>query len=439
MKTIKLMLGLIAVGLIGFIAACGDDDPKVNVGPLNLTSISASGLDLDGEPVTREITATPAVNVPLDAVFTITFSKNVDAATATGANVTLTQGATPVPSIVAANGDEVTLTPNDDLEQGLVYTLTLTSGIKADDGGLFTQVTRTFTTETEFDAPIPQEDNLVVYIDFNGEVADAKSHTILNDEVTFGADRFGVANKAGTFNGTTNYVGVEYGEDMISASTTVSYWMKLPSSADFAAHIGTTAANDVKQFVTWSIGGNAGAFHSFTRFTCCDLGYDLDAMNYRTLHVNSGTAAALAGSDVEMKNEGNPGGNKLIEIDNTDWLEEQTGEWVHIVTTWDATTQKKSFYINGVPSTVYHLAPSAEWDLGDATIDVAAIDSDETNSRNLYLGSGVPYWATITENGIAPFRDETAFAFKGQMDDFRIFSVALTDAEVLALYNAETP
>jgi hypothetical protein len=140
-----------------------------------------------------------------------------------------------------------------------------------------------------------------------------------------------------------------------------------------------------------------------------------------------------------MKNEGQPGGNKVVEINNTNWIEDATGQWVHIVTSWSAATHRKAFYINGVPSTVYEIAPSAEYSLDNATIDVAAIDLDATNSRNLYIGSGVPYWATKTATGITPFRSGIPFAFKGQMDDFRMYSVALTDAEVLALYNAEKP
>lgn len=432
-------MGILSIASVGFFAACSDDDNDPNAGPLNLTSITAVGTDLDGTAVTKDIGATPAVKVPLNAVFTIAFSKEVDAATATSTNVTLTQDGTTVPSTVAAVGSEITVTPNDDLEQGLVYTLTLTSGIKGDDGGIFTQVTRTFTTETEFDAAIPQEDKLVVYIPFNGDVTDELDHTILNAEVTFGADRFGVASKAGTFNGTTNYVGVEYGEDMSNANTTVSYWIKLPASADYSTHIGTTTEGNIKQYVTFAIGGNAGTYHEFNRFTCCELGYDIDVLKYFTNHVNSGTASDIAGSHIEMKNEGNPGGDKIVEIDDVEWLEDKTGTWMHIVTTWDAATHKKSFYINGVPSTVYQITPTAEYSLDAAIIDVATIDADITNSRNLYLGSGVPYWATKTESGIIPTRSEIPFAFKGQMDDFRMFSVALTDAEVLALYNAETP
>jgi Bacterial Ig-like domain len=440
MKTTKLLLGLLFMATLAFVAACGDDDKDVNSGPLNLTEITASGTNLDGTLVTKPLLATPAaVNVALTSVITITFSKDVDAATATSTNIMLTQGANAVPATVSADGADVTVTPTDDLAQDTDYTLTIGSGVKADDGGLFTQVTRTFTTESEFDAPIPQADKLVVYIPFNNDVTDEMDHTILNDEVTFGTDRFGVASKAATFNGTTNYVGVEYGTDMSNASTTVSYWIKLPASADYSAHIGTTGASNIKQYVTFAIGGNNGTFHEWNRFTCCDLGYDIDVLKYYTNHVNSGTASTLAGSNIEMKNEGNPGGDRVVEINNPNWIEDGTGVWMHIVTSWNAATRTKSFYINGVPSTVYTLTPSAEYALDAATIDVAGIDLDATNSRNLYLGSGVPYWATKIEGGITPFRSGIPFAFKGQMDDFRMFSVALTDAEVLALYNAEQP
>jgi hypothetical protein len=219
----------------------------------------------------------------------------------------------------------------------------------------------------------------------------------------------------------------------------VSYWVKLPASAAYATHIGTTLADNIKQYVTFCIGGNNGTYHEWSRFTCCDLGYDIDVLKYFSNHLNSGSASDLAGSHIEMKNEGNPGGQKVVEINNPNWIEDGTGVWMHIVTSWNAAARRKSFYINGVPSTVYELTTSPEYALDDATIDVAGIDLDETNSRNLYLGSGVPYWATKTATGITPFRSEIPFAFKGQMDDFRMYSVALTDAEVLALYNAEKP
>jgi hypothetical protein len=164
-----------------------------------------------------------------------------------------------------------------------------------------------------------------------------------------------------------------------------------------------------------------------------------DFLKYFTNHVNSGSQSSPAGSSIEMKNEGNPGGDRVVEVNNIPWLENNTDKWMHIVTSWNATARRKSCYINGVPSTVYELTANPEYALDAAVIDVTGIDLDPTNSRNLYLGAGVPYWATKTVTGITPFRAGVPHAFKGQMDDFRMYNVALTNAEVLALYNAEKP
>jgi hypothetical protein len=432
------IFGLVGlIGLLTFTKCSDDDDPEA----LKIVSVTSTGTDLTtGNSTTVDLNgATTATNVPPDGVITITFSKALDAATVTSANVTLSDGTDAAATTVAANGNAVTITPTELLTQGTTYTISVSGAVKASDGVTFSADTRTFTTAGTAPPVVPQVDKLVVYLPFNGVVQDELDHTILNDNVTFATDRFGNFESSADFNGTTNYVGIEYGTDMSNASTTVSYWIKLPASEDYADHIGTTGEGNVKQYVTFSIGGNNGTYHEWNRFTCCDLGYDIDVLKYFTNHLNSGTASELAGSHIEMKNEGNPGGDKKVEVNNPNWTEDITGEWAHIVTSWNATARRKSFYINGVPSTVYELTPSAEYALDDAVIDVAGIDVDASNSKNLYLGSGVPYWATKTATGITPFRSDIPFAFKGQMDDFRMFSVALTDAEVLALYNAEKP
>lgn len=438
MKKVKLWSLMLLTGSVLTFSACGDDDE--GAAALEIVSITAIGTDLaTGDAVTLDLnTASSATEIPPTGVLTITFSRALDATTATSSSVTLNNGTDDVAVTVAANGNAVTVTPNEELLRGTIHTLTLTSVISAEDGGIFAEVSRTFTTAGRAPAVIPQEDKQVVYVPFEGEVTEENGHAVLNDNVGFAEDRFGNFEAAGDFNGTTNYVGIEYGADMSNANTTVSYWMKLPSSQDYKDHIGLTSTG-VTQYVTFCIGGNNGTYHEWNRFTCCDLGFDIDVLKYFTNHENSGSATELAGSHIEMKNEGNPGGDKVTEVDNTAWLEEQTGEWVHIATSWDAAGHRKAFYINGVPSTVFELTPSADFSLDAAIIDADGIDADPTNNKNLYLGSGVPFWATIDGNGITPFRSDKAFAFKGQMDDFRMFSVALTDQEVADLYNAEKP
>ncbi len=437
MKHAIKTLSLVAILGLSIFSSCSDDDPSA----LTIVSATSTGTDLvTGSSTTVDLnTATAPTNVPPDGVIKITFSKAVEATTANTTSITLKEGTTNVDIAVVVDGDEVTITPATELARGTLHTLSISGAVKGSDGGILASSSRTFTTAGTAPAVVPQSDKLVVYLPFNGAVADEFEHTILNNEVTLGTDRFGNVESSATFNGTTNYVGIQYAADMSNASTTVSYWIKLPASQAHKDHIGTTTVGNIKQYVTFSIGGNNGTYHEFNRFTCCELGYDIDVLKYVTNHVNSGNASALAADFSEMKNEGTPGGTQVVEVNNLPWLESNTGAWVQIVTSWNATTRTKSFYINGVPSTVYSLTASAEYALDAATIDVAGIDLDESNSKNLYLGSGVPYWATKTATGIIPFRSEIPFAFKGQMDDFRMYSVALTNAEVLSLYNAEKP
>lgn len=438
MKQLKLWcLMLLAGGLITLSCSKDDEGPAA----LEITAITATGTSLTtGDQVTVDLNdATSATDVPPDASLAVTFNREVDATTATNSSITLNDGTSDVALDISVSGSTVTVTHAEELLRGTIHTISVSSGIKAKDGGSFTTASRTFTTAGRAPAVIPQEDKLVVYVPFEGAVTEEMGHTVLNDDVGFAEDRFGNFEASGDFNGTTNYVGIEYGADMSNANTTVSYWVKLPVSQDYTDHIGNTTDNNVKQYVTFCIGGNNGTYHEWNRFTCCDLGFDIDVLKYFTNHENSGSASALAGSHIEMKNEGNPGGDKVVEIDNPNWIEDNTGVWMHIVTSWEASSHRKAFYINGVPSTVYELTPSAEYSLDAAIIDAVGIDADETNNKNLYLGSGVPYWATIDGDGIIPFRSDIPFAFKGQMDDFRMFSVALTDQEVLDLYNAEKP
>jgi hypothetical protein len=438
-KKAKLIFTMaLAAGIASaYLQGCKDDDPSA----LTIASITSTGTNLTtGSSETVDLNgATSPTNVPTNGVLAVTFSKPVNGATVTSTSVTLSDGTTNVPLTITTTGAVVTVTPTTELVRGTLHTISVTSAVIATDGGKFTAASRTFTTAGKKPPVVPQASKLVVYVPFEGVVADKQGHTVLNSAVTFTADRFGNFNGSADFNGTTNYVGIQYAADMSNANTTVSYWIKLPASQAYKDHIGTTGAGNIKQYVTFAIGGNNGTYHEWNRFTCCDLGFDIDVLKYFTNHKNSGTASTLAGSSIEMKNEGNPGGDKIVEVKNTSWIEQQTGKWMHIVTSWNAATRTKSFYINGVPSTVYKLTPSAEFALDDAIIDAAGIDLDATNSKNLYIGSGVPFWANKTNTGITPFRSGIPFAFKGQMDDFRMYSVALSNAEVLSLYEAEKP
>jgi Bacterial Ig-like domain len=434
MKHTSKIFGLIGlIGLITF-SGCKDDDPSA----LTILSITSIGTNLTtggSETVDLNGTTSPT-NVPTNGIVTATFSKAVNGATVTATSITLSDGTTNVPLTVATTGAVVTITPTAELVRGTLYTISITSAVTATDGGKFTEASRTFTTAGRKPPVIPQSSKLVIYVPFDGVVTDQLGHTIINPTgVTFTADRFGTFAASADFNGTTNYVGLQYKVDLLMANQTISYWIKLPASAVYNTHVRTTS------YVTFALGGNDGYFHEFGRF---DDGptRTLDFLNYRTIHVNNGTNPGLLGSSDENKQEGRPNDPpRTFEANNLGWLESNTGKWLHIVTTYNATTSTKTFYFNGQKGTEFVFTPNVGGTeaKGNMTIDVTAIDGNATNSKNLYIGSGVPFWATLNPNGtIVPFRG-VPHAFKGQMDDFRIFGAALTSAEVLALYNAEKP
>jgi len=440
MRMLSKMKYWIGALLISGLIFTSCDDTEEEAPDLTIEALTATGIDLStGEEVTLDLNgASSASDVPPSPTFKITFDRTIDENTVNADAFTLESENSTATLMATVSGEVVTLETSEELVRGTTYSLTIAATIAAEDEGTFTSTSRSFITAGRAPAVIPQEDNMVVYVPFDGTVSDEGGHAILNDDISFSEDRFGNFESSGDFNGTTNYVGIEYDADMNNANTTISYWMKLPPSDEYVNHIGTTD-DVITTFVTFGIGGNNGTYHEFNRFTCCDLGYDIDILKYYTNHLNSGSATSLAGSSIEMKNEGNPGGDKVVEVDNVEWLREQLGEWVHIVTSWDAAGRRKAFYINGEPSTVFELTATDEYALDDAVIDTEGIDEDPTNNKNLYIGTGLPFWATLEGGVVTPFRQDKPFAFKGQMDDFRMFSVALSDEEVKTLYDSEKP
>ncbi len=416
------------------LTSCKDDDPAAAI---NIVSINAVGTDLTtGNEVTIDLNGTAsATDVPINSVIAVTFDRDLDASTINSTTVVMSNGTTETASTTTVMGAVVTVTGASDLEKGTVFTLLLTSEIKASDGGSFVESTRTFKTAGKAPGVIPQSDKVVVHVSFDGAVTDANNHTILVDDVTYAINRFGEVESAGDFNGTTNYVGVEYAADMVNASNTVSYWIKVPTSSIYDEHIRKN------RFVTYSIGGNQGSFQEWGRFDCC--GFTFDLINYMTNHVNSGTNGGFIERWNESKQEGSvPGGDLTYDRDNKPWLEDNTGEWLHVVTTYDAAQSRKAVYTNGVLGTawVFEASEDGTSATGDFTLNLTNVDADLNNNRNLYIGSGLAWWGQLQPDGFSIIPDRSGpHAFKGQMDDFRMFSVALTDAEVLQLYETESP
>lgn len=436
MKYLKIaFLALIATGIC-ILSSCSNDDD--GPGSITLISLTASGTSLeDGSNVSLDLNgASSAVDVPPNAVISAEFSAEIDASTVSAASVQLATDEGAAEYELAVNGAIVTLTPTSNLIQGTLHTLTVSADVQSANGLPTVSASRTFTTAGRAPAVVPQEDNLVLYLPFNGELVDAFDHQTLVSDLTFGTDRFGNLSSAGEFNGTSNYAAIDYANDLSSDSHTISYWMKLPESADYDTHV------RISGFVTFSLGGLEGYLHEWGRFDCCD-GLTLDFLKYVTSHTNAGTAGDFASEFMEMKGENRQGDN-ISEIDNLAWLEELTGQWILVTTSYNSATGAKTVYINGQKVIEITLVATEDgsFDLTGLALNADAIASNENNNDNLYLGAGLPFWANLVASdgdAITPIRGETNHAFKGSMDDFRIFNVALSEAEVLELYNAERP
>lgn len=97
-----------------------------------------------------------ALSVPTATKVTTTFSKSMDPLTITVLTFLVAQGTTPVAGAVTFDAvtDTATFTPNNALAAGLIYTATVTTGVK-DSAGLAMQANYTWIFTTNVVAPVP--------------------------------------------------------------------------------------------------------------------------------------------------------------------------------------------------------------------------------------------------------------------------------------------
>lgn len=104
MKITKLSLVLLfAVSLATFTGCKDDEEPAA----IEILSISATGTDITtGNQITVDLNgATSATDVPPDATITAVFTREIDATTASSANISLNDGFADV--VIAVSGKSV--------------------------------------------------------------------------------------------------------------------------------------------------------------------------------------------------------------------------------------------------------------------------------------------------------------------------------------------
>lgn len=391
---------------------------------LDLISMSAGNIEIDG--------VTPASNVGINEPIKAVFNTPVTKTSATADNIKLTaKGITDsdVNLNITVSGDTVIIMPSSgNLIRGMKYSLSL-SNLSSGSGDPY-QLTITFSTEGIGISTCPQYDKQVLYLQFDGNITDLTGNATKNfEQVAYTKDRFGNDNAAADFRGASaagkGDIVELTGDKFISPSMTISFWIKV-NVADLANSNASVFGLDVE------------------RGYALELEQNLQFMKYFTDHiVNPDPKGHQTG--VQWADGSWDGGYVTDAGDFTQSGGQLPGlmgsnQWDQIVMTFDASTRTKRIYVNGTK--IFEVVISAddpEWALSDMAIATSQDGnpiSGERDGDKLALG----YFCS-RGNGFEGWADYASATntFKGQMDDFRIWTVALAPSEVTTLYNSEKP
>lgn len=434
MKTSKLLSSVLFLGGMIAFTGCGKDDS----GPAALTivSIEASGTDLvTGNPVDLDLNgAAVASDVPVDVVVKVTFDRVLDATTATSANFSIGDATLSV----SADAEVVTITSTDDLAKGTDYTITVT-GVKAADGGIMNEVSRSFKTGGRKAVVAPAEASQSAFWNFDGNAIDQTGNYATSAEiaVTYGVDRFGFAESAVVFDGDATLIEVADADQMMASNDyTMSWWMKTNSEG----HVNENG-DPSGQFVF-----GLGAYFGFRLEI--PSGYNNISLTHRW-EIDNGVddptfrneGFSFNGDGVYNETGGWKGHTFEADLTETGGLEALIKDrWVHTVFTYNATTKVGSIYMDG------QLMKSQDFNLYGET-------HPQQNCVGWGYGGEIPTVYPELAFGFVQSRAGTLWDsepwgnydvptsnhYKGMLDDYRIFSAAYSADDVLQLYNDEKP
>lgn len=428
MKKIQLLYILLMAGLL--ITSCKKDPEFIMVGTIKAdgTSFASNGAvssDLNG--------ATTAKDVALNSKITITFDKAVDGASVNTSTVKISEGTTDLAATVATAGSSITVTPTAIFKRGTLHTLTI-SGVKAVDGGMFTTVSRTFTTEGKAPVIVPNVANQIAYFSFDGLTTDVTNTYVTRPGVaiTYGTDRFNQKNSTATFDGDKSIIEVVGADKMMkNQSLTLSFWVKTNSTGHVDA-----GGNPASHFVM-----GLAAFKGFQFEIPSDYGSCKLAMSYELADGKFTAEDLFFNGDGQNKDNGGwRGWDFAADLGKGGFATLVKDKWVHVVCTYNAPTRKGMMFLNGelMKSQDFNL-----WPDGDAkkTVKGVAFAADAAEFENILAFGFIksiksPLWETEPWGSYAL---PTSNHFKGDLDDIRIFKVGFTPAEAKALYTAEKP
>ena len=216
---------------------------------------------------------------------------------------------------------------------------------------------------------------LVGWWPFNGNAKDSSGNG--NNGTVNGAalttDRFGIANNAYDFNGTSNYILINDNQTFKFSSHSISFWY---FRANNPLAQGNPCANSGNELLI-------------------SKGRDIDTNTFFISHTNSGGLSQvyklMKGSRVIR--------DKII-----------LGSWTNVISTFDSVSQTSKSYVNGIlDSTISNIRWSSKGNNSPLTFGVHS----EFNS------TGCTYF------------------YKGKLDDVGIWKRALSSCEISDLYNSK--
>jgi hypothetical protein len=425
MKQLKFFLSALLVGVVltTTLDSCKDDDPPAE---LTLVTLVAEDIDLNG--------STTPNNVPAaKPVITATFSTDVDAATATAANIKLVRDYDDVElaTTISVNGSVITITPVESFGTGTLHALTFGVGLASTQAKVLTApIERTFTTVGTFAAA-----GAFAHWTFENSPDD-----VIGDKdplasgvvaITYGDSHNANAGKAAIFNGTTSIIEIPNGDQLMgSESWTISFWAKTKSEGHVDAN-----DNPKGHFVM-----GLGAFYGFQMEIRADYSGGQFPLRY-SITGDTKTVTEGFGFNADGKNKDNGGWQGwefVADLTGTGGLPViLKDKWVHVVYSYNNATKKTSLYFNGAKIQV---ADFNLWPAGDdkTKVNGTKYGGAEPDVKN-ELAFGFVHsragtlWDTEPWGG---YDKPGANHFGGSLDDVIVYKRALTEAEIGLMYNS---
>jgi Bacterial Ig-like domain len=438
----KIFFFLVFIIGLGSLTSCKKEPDQ----PFTLVSLTASGVDVNNSN-----------QVPVDGIITALFSINVNPASVTNLNITMTRtydgAAIPLYLIIAKN--EITITPVPGYTSGTSYSLNFLAGIESSQGSMLPPLSFNFKTAGTF-VPSGQ----VAYWNFESSTADVLGRF----KLASGLDEIGIkyvpskneeSGMAASFNGTTSVLQFPSGSSLLGANFTVSFWMQLNDDGSVGAD------GKRKGSFVMGIGNYHGlSFQVDTAYNWCRFLESIVVSDSTSL---SGTSAIsnnfqfFANGQTKDNVGSSPDPSVRAGIDNATLVNQNFGQagiasrfdnvWTSVAIA--VKDSLRSFYINGqlmyqqdlsllnksnpnVSPSLYPLSNILRVDFSPDVLDPPTYDD--------YLVFG--FWQSTTSTfGSAQevYSNPDAYHFKGLLDDIRFFNRSLTDQEIQSMYNDEKP